>query len=327
MAFNFRLGGAQGVGGNTRNPTNTPIADIRYRHIHSLKEKCRVEVETPGTNFRVPFQVRGKPLNLKVFLPSNFPQVPPVLYLTGQPLKHPWVEDSKGRIVGCHLLQEWDMASDLGRVVTYAIRQFTDNPPHFLESEQGRGVSRTIHHQQQQHHVSSSSDHKLPPLPDVDSLIADLSINRIKEMSNSEDLLSEFVEELPYIDDCNNTIKSLKTHLIDLASQNISMEPDLTRAKNALKQVQEEIGIRSRSLQEKVMQQQALAEQFNPEAIVHTLAAEVVKAEEQSEHILSEFRDDSQPDVAAFVKNYRAAKLLEHSRRLKSKLYRKSIGM
>lgn len=40
------------------------------------------------------------------------------------------------------------------------------------------------------------------------------------------------------------------------------MEPDLTRAKNALKQVQEEIGIRSRSLQEKVMQQQALAEVY-----------------------------------------------------------------
>lgn len=46
---------------------------------------------------------------------------------------------------------------------------------------------------------------------------------------------------------------------------------------------------------------------------MHTLAAEVVKAEEQSEHILSEFRDDSQPDVAAFVKNYRAAKLVCYS--------------
>ncbi|XP_003389105.1 PREDICTED: vacuolar protein sorting-associated protein 37A-like [Amphimedon queenslandica] len=102
----------------------------RNKQLVWLKEEIKDVAELErDRRYRASFTVQGKAVTLEIFLSDRFPLEGPVV--TASPyFTHPWV-DQQMRVIGCPLLQQFTVHSNLGTAIKQVIDELTTHPPLF----------------------------------------------------------------------------------------------------------------------------------------------------------------------------------------------------
>ncbi|XP_077270710.1 vacuolar protein sorting 37A isoform X1 [Temnothorax americanus] len=108
------------------------VAVKRKRQIDTLKIFNDNVIELrENVDYQVEFQAGDRRMAIMVSLSPNFPLEKPVLRVS-PPISHPWCNEHS-EITSAPGLLNFSVHSDLGRVVQAIIREFSKNPPQFLE--------------------------------------------------------------------------------------------------------------------------------------------------------------------------------------------------
>ena len=129
-------------------------------------------------------------MTLKIQLPSEFPAEKPMIWIN-PPVQHNWVTDN-GRIMSPGLVN-YSEQSDLGQIVHAIVREMKKTPE--MLSFHSNGAKSKIETFQTASQLSHQQQYfPIPPfIPELESL----SRIQISKMNENEDVLLQFVEELP----------------------------------------------------------------------------------------------------------------------------------
>ncbi|KAL9964057.1 hypothetical protein ACROYT_G027633 [Oculina patagonica] len=111
-------------------PPTTALQQQRLKQIESLRTFHNITEVQRDVEYRVTFNVGNSTVFLNITLPPQFPNERPIVKVS-PPLLHPWVNDQMV-VVGCPGINSFYMHSNLGRVVTEVVKEFSDHPPQFL---------------------------------------------------------------------------------------------------------------------------------------------------------------------------------------------------
>ncbi|XP_078404722.1 vacuolar protein sorting-associated protein 37A [Cetorhinus maximus] len=110
-------------------PPLTNLQKQRQRQIESVKSSHSGIVEIQkDVEYRLPFTVNNKTINLNILLPTQFPQEKPVVSVF-PPVRHHLVDKHSGTVVTSPLITNFAMHSDLGKVMQAVLEEFWKNPP------------------------------------------------------------------------------------------------------------------------------------------------------------------------------------------------------
>lgn len=110
-------------------PPTTALQQQRLKQIESLRTLHNITEVQRDVEYRVTFNVGTSTVFLNITLPPQFPNERPVVKVS-PPLHHPWVNDQM-MVVGCPGINSFYMHSNLGRVITEVLKEFSDHPPQF----------------------------------------------------------------------------------------------------------------------------------------------------------------------------------------------------
>ncbi|XP_054845941.1 vacuolar protein sorting-associated protein 37A [Eublepharis macularius] len=106
----------------------TSLQQQRQRQIESLRGAHTAIAEIQkDVEYRLPFTVNNRTININIFLPPQFPQEKPVISVY-PPIRH-HLMDKQGMYVTCPLISNFTMHSDLGKIVQSVLDEFWKNPP------------------------------------------------------------------------------------------------------------------------------------------------------------------------------------------------------
>ncbi|XP_078073767.1 vacuolar protein sorting-associated protein 37A isoform X2 [Mustelus asterias] len=91
-----------------------------------------VEIQK-DVEYRLPFTVNNKTINLNILLPPQFPQEKPVVSVF-PPVRHHLVDKHSGTVVTSPLITNFTMHSDLGKIIQTVLEEFWKNPPMLTSS-------------------------------------------------------------------------------------------------------------------------------------------------------------------------------------------------
>lgn len=95
-------------------PKDESLKDKQLRELKTVFPSIR-RPNNDDTLFSVQFSVDNRYNSLRIFIPSDFPNVRPVLQVDG-PVQHPWLDPFK-QVNGCDKLMNWKKDSSLVEVV------------------------------------------------------------------------------------------------------------------------------------------------------------------------------------------------------------------
>lgn len=150
-------------------------------------------------------------MTLKIQLPSDFPTQKPLIWINPV-IQHNWVTDN-GRIMSPGLVN-YSEHSDLGQIVHSIVREMKKLPEIKSYPNGERSGSETFPSASQQ--LSQQQYVPIPPfIPELESL----SKNQIKNLSEHEDILHQFVDELPQAEAVATDVKNHLDNVEKIASK------------------------------------------------------------------------------------------------------------
>ena len=111
-----------------KNQRDQQIAELRK---HNPVARQTQTSQQPGTTaFSIGLQLKDRTIiTMRIALGKEFPQAPPVIQMLSK-VSHPWLSrDGYFCVTGHRGLQNWNMHSNLGRVVSEIVTEFCARPP------------------------------------------------------------------------------------------------------------------------------------------------------------------------------------------------------
>ncbi|EDQ87781.1 uncharacterized protein MONBRDRAFT_33131 [Monosiga brevicollis MX1] len=162
-------------------------------------------------------------------------------------------------------------------------------------------------------------------LPELDratiaGFMQDMSTDELTEMAESMPKVRSFVANLTHLQVIRERVEFLRQERTRLAEANMKHEPELNRLKSEVKALTQQLAELDQSLATKLARYTELSSQYDRQGLVAALKVKQSEAEEASEDLVSQFRNEDLP-VEDFVKQFKAARVLYHERRLKEERF------
>eukprot|EP00053_Salpingoeca_punica_P008422 m.75646 g.75646 ORF g.75646 m.75646 type:complete len:361 (+) comp14597_c0_seq1:235-1317(+) len=110
--------------------------DLRRKQIDSLRELQLGMVEkTPNESYELYVPMGGQRLAFTIFLSADFPNTPPIIYVTPK-VSHPIVDD-RDNTLNVPSLRNWRVQVTLKSVISEALTEFSRRPPVFVMQPPG----------------------------------------------------------------------------------------------------------------------------------------------------------------------------------------------
>ena len=162
----------------------------------------------PG-EYHVLFLSGNQELTIKIQLPTDFPTQKPLIWIIPA-IQHNWVTDN-GRIMSPGLVN-YSEHSDLGQIVHAIIRELKKLPEANIFPNGASSNRETFLSSSQ---LSQQQYFPIPPfIPELESL----SKNQIKNLNENENVLHQFVEELPQAEAIAKDVKNHMDNVEKIAS-------------------------------------------------------------------------------------------------------------
>ncbi|KAG2187949.1 hypothetical protein INT44_000699 [Umbelopsis vinacea] len=287
---------------------------------------------TPEKQYELPFSAGSLDISLLINLPPEFPQDPPIITVTPNDLRHPWMEASVVTWQEKLHAKNWNSQSNLGKILQEIREEFIRAPP--VRSAQSDvveddwiAVNSPV----------SYSSRPPPPIPRDnnnaqlsqpqsnihDSLSSTLAIeaNIIKSKSNEEleELLSNesafemFFQQLDQVQEQKTVQEELRRGNELFANKNLSVKDELQQLQQEVSALDAEWKEVWQKFQENDQRQQAAFNRFSTANIIGRLRAAALECDDLSESVAQSFLDGSL-DHDTFVKQFRDLRKVYHLR-------------
>eukprot|EP00051_Salpingoeca_urceolata_P001741 m.43740 g.43740 ORF g.43740 m.43740 type:complete len:308 (+) comp11654_c0_seq3:395-1318(+) len=281
------------------------------------------------SQYEVAFVSGGRPIQLRIVLPSGFPQQGPNVYVTPA-VVHPWVNEQMA-VTGCARLQSWRMHSDLGQAIQDIVRQFEQYPPSFStfapnQPYQPPASSGGGGHAPRPSWQPAAASVDVIPLPEQFPELEQLSFADLQQLNENKTKLVEFVGGLEFLKTLSAKEAELREDTEKLARANLEREPTLTEARERLQQKHQVLREKRSEFDDLVAQQQELSKRFAPQSILDSLRIAAHTAEEEAEGIVHDFHAGKMT-VDKFVEAFVAKKTLHHLRKAKEEQLARSMQL
>ncbi|XP_057373874.1 vacuolar protein sorting-associated protein 37A-like [Daphnia carinata] len=287
----------------------------KKKQIDSLRIFINDVREIHAGEYHVFFRSGNRELTLKIQLPSDFPTQKPLIWINPV-IQHNWITDN-GRIMSPGLVN-YSEHSDLGQIVHSIVREMTKLPEIKSYPNGERSSSETFLSTSQ---LSQQQYFPIPPfIPELESL----SRYQIKNLSESEDVLHQFVEDLPQAE---AVAIDVKNHL-DVVEKIARSIADLKKTLNAKRQLilqhYETLNELKLEWDSSSTQHHNLSQCYLPNNIEGSLRQAATLADEKSEAIAEVFLS-GQMDVDTFLSSYTASRTESHIRKTKEEILHKQL--
>ncbi|XP_046983017.1 vacuolar protein sorting-associated protein 37A [Schistocerca americana] len=294
----------------------------RKRQIDTLKIfNANVTEVHADVEYRVDFVSGDHQMALHVILGPEFPLEKPILRVVPA-VSHLWVNET-GEVVGAPGLISFTVHSDLGRVVQAIIREFEKNPPPLaaninIPNSMLTGGAPAIPPALS---TAPQPQLQLPPEPsELRDLLAGMSVAELEELRRdgpvADDRLAELVSDLPPLRRMEQQRDQLVAGIVALAESNLSRQPELQAAREAVRAKAEKVSALRARFEELGVEHRRLAERYAPDNIRETLCLAAQQSDEESDAVAEAFLS-GRVDVERFAAQYIRIRALSHERKTK----------
>ncbi|KAI9557041.1 Vacuolar protein sorting-associated protein 37A [Daphnia sinensis] len=302
---------------STGYPLSPTIVHLkRKKQIDSLRVFIKDVREIHAGEYHVFFRSGNSELTLKIQLPSDFPTQKPLIWINPV-IQHNWVTDN-GRIMSPGLVN-YSEHSDLGQIVHSIVREMKKLPEMKSYPNGVRSSSETFPSASQQ--VSQQQYVPIPPfIPELESL----SRNQIKNLSEHEDILHQFVDELPQAETVAADVKNHLDNVEKIAKSIGDLKKTLNTKRQQILQHYETLNELKLEWDASSAQHHNLSQCYLPNNIEGSLRQAATLADEKSEEIAEVFLS-GQMDVDTFLSSYTASRTESHIRKTKEEILHKQL--
>jgi len=266
----------------------------RKRQINTLKVfNENVEEVIEGCEYKVKFMSSLLTLELKVQLPPEFPECPPIV-ICSPPVNHPWLVGD--RIANAPGLLNFSPHSDLGMVI--------------------QAIRRELEKQQ------LSVQMNLPAQTSTDlvrSKLSKLTKDELQEIMDNEDAMETFLEELSYppLENINDNIKSMEENIKLTALANIELQTQIEGYRDSLLCKVEEYHSQKSEVDGVIKQLYDFKLGVDGRVLSDKLIRRSVSNEEESDKIADKFLNKQLP-VETFLRDYIQTRQNCHIQKIKA---------
>ncbi|KZS20745.1 Vacuolar protein sorting-associated protein 37A [Daphnia magna] len=302
---------------STGYPLSPTIVHLkRKKQIDSLRVFIKDVREIHAGEYHVFFCSGNRELTLKIQLPSDFPTQKPLIWINPV-IQHNWVTDN-GRIMSPGLVN-YSEHSDLGQIVHSIVREMKKLPEIKSYPNGERSGSETFPSASQQ--LSQQQYVPIPPfIPELESL----SKNQIKNLSEHEDILHQFVDELPQAEAVATDVKNHLDNVEKIARNIGDLKKTLTNKRQLILQHYEKLNELKLEWDSSSTQHHNLSQCYLPNNIEESLRQAATLADEKSEEMAEVFLS-GQMDVDTFLSSYTASRTESHIRKTKEEILHKQL--
>ena len=146
-----------------KNQRDQQIAELRKHN--PVARQTQTSQQTGTTAFSIDLQLKDRTIiTMRIALGKEFPQAPPVIQMLSK-VSHPWLSrDGYFCVIGHRGLQNWNMHSNLGRVVSEIVTEFCARPPARMnQTANVPAPSTSTVTQQQQQQQQQQPSYQPPP--------------------------------------------------------------------------------------------------------------------------------------------------------------------
>ncbi|XP_022798149.1 vacuolar protein sorting-associated protein 37A-like isoform X3 [Stylophora pistillata] len=340
-------------------PPTTALQQQRLKQIESLRTLHSITEVQRDVEYRVTFSVGTSTVFLNITLPPQFPNERPVVKVS-PPLRHPWVNDQM-IVVGCPGINSFYMHSNLGRVITEVLKEFSDHPPQFLGpltsqpqfpasssgyqpssqytfpsfpgfqyAPQSTAPSSTPSMSSLNSPVTQTTPSRppVPPRPTQPNRVTNsipeldgLSLEELKDLADKPEVMDTFLIKLESIKKLEADKEEVMKKNEEIARFNLSLQSKLEGTKHELLKKCERVSELKGEFANNSQKQKELSEVFSLVQIRTRMEIAAAQAEEESDVIADEFLSKNMTPEE-FMQKFLEKRKLCHSRRAKEEKIR-----
>ncbi|XP_046440442.1 vacuolar protein sorting-associated protein 37A-like [Daphnia pulex] len=300
-------------------PLNPSIVHLKKKkQIDSLRVFIEDVQEIHPGEYHVLFHSGNRELTIKIQLPPDFPTQKPLIWISPA-IQHNWVTDN-GRIMSPGLVN-YSEHSDLGQIVNAIIRELKKLPEIKTFPNGQNGVSSNRETFLSASQFSQQQYFPIPPfIPELESL----SRNQIKNLSENEDVLHQFVEELPQAEAASKDVQNHMDNVEKIARSVSDLKETWNVKRQKILEHYEMLNKLKQDWDSLNTQHHNLSQRYIPNNIEASLKQAASLADEKSEEIAEVFLS-GQMDVDAFLSSYTASRTESHIRKTKEEILHKQL--
>ncbi|XP_028999589.1 vacuolar protein sorting-associated protein 37A isoform X2 [Betta splendens] len=167
--------------------------------------------------------------------------------------------------------------------------------------------------------------YKMPEIPESFPELCDMSLTKLSDMSENEDVLLEFFVSLPQLKQVASDKEELVNSIVEMAKKNLQMEPQLEGKRQEMFYKYEQLTQMKAAFETKMQRQHELSESCSLSTLQARLKVAAHQAEEESEVTAENFLE-GRTDIDEFLTSFMDKRTLCHSRRAKEEKLQQSIN-
>ncbi|KAI9244569.1 hypothetical protein BDA99DRAFT_528972 [Phascolomyces articulosus] len=275
--------------------------------------------------YELSFTTSNMAASLLVNLPPEFPEAPPIITVSPNGMRHPWIESD---VVIQDVLTPpgWSAnQAQLGKIMGDIMEEFMQRPPARKNSNGSNSDNATT--------LEESYGHRPPPpVPAAQpssalttaeyASIANKSAEELEQLLTDDVAFELFFNSFERIRSMKTVQEELRIGNENLAQKNIGNEENILKLRSETKQLDEEYRKLRSEFDEKERQQHEAFNRFSSSTVLTRLKASVYESDELSESVGQSFLDGNL-DHDSFVKQFRELRKVYHLRASKLELAQK----
>ncbi|KAI7858297.1 hypothetical protein BDC45DRAFT_602854 [Circinella umbellata] len=296
------------------------LQEIKQQHITSLyTHNNNVTVIIEGQMYELPCTFSDLSASLLVNLPPEFPEAPPIITVSPNGMRHPWIESD---VVIQDVLTPSGWSTNqalLGKIVNGIIEEFMQRPPARKNTNGSNNNNET-----QARTLEESYGHRPPPpVPAAQpssalttaeyGSIANKSAEELEQLLTDDIAFELFFSSFERIRSMKTVQEELRNGNENLAQKNIGKEDTVLKLRSEAKELDEEYRKLRSEFDEKERQQHEAFNRFSSSTVLTRLKASVYESDELSESVGQSFLDGNL-DHDSFVKQFRELRKVYHLR-------------
>ncbi|KAI9494902.1 hypothetical protein BDB00DRAFT_816267 [Zychaea mexicana] len=299
------------------------LQEIKKQHIASLySHNASVTVIIDGQMYELPCSTPELTASLLVNLPPEFPEAPPIITVSPNGMRHPWIESD---VVVQDVLTPSGWASNqvqLGKIVSDIMEEFMQRPP-ARKNTNGSNNNNNSNNDTAATLEESYGHRPPPPVPAAQpssalttaeyGSIANKTTEELEELLTDDVAFELFFNSFERIRSMKTVQEELRNGNENLAQKSLSKEDAVLKLRSQAKELDEEYRKLRSEFDDKERQQHGAFNRFSSSTVLTRLKASVYESDELSESVAQSFLDGNL-DHDGFVKQFRELRKVYHLR-------------